>query len=143
MLKEAGDVILPWFAQYLVTKRVAVEQNFQPLYNNFLLVLNNAALDDLIENETYRSVEGLLKSVKKQSRRTFGERQMLKNLGNWLGIISIGRDKPILVNDLNLKFLLLEAFYEGEHGLLCVVPFVAKTIVSSRKSTVGYFCKRL
>lgn len=138
IIAEAGDDFLQWLAQYLVMKRVTVEQNFQPLYNNFLLSINEEGLDDYVQKETFRNVDILLRSDKRQAVSNFGDRQLLKNLGHWLGVITIGRDKPILSKDLDLKFLLLEAFYKGQQELLYVVPFVVKTLSASAKSTVSY-----
>ena len=38
------DVYMPWFAQYLVIKRVATEANFIDLYVQLLAIANNARL---------------------------------------------------------------------------------------------------
>jgi len=79
----------------------------------------------------------LLRSDKRQAASNFGDRQLLKNLGHWLGIVTIGRDKAILGKNLDLKALLSEAFFKGQQELLYVVPFVAKVLSSSSKSTVS------
>ena len=89
-MKEGGEEFNKWFAQYLVMKRVTVEQNFQPLYNSFLMLINNETLDEFIRKETFRNIDILLKSDKRQAVSNFGDRQLLKNLGHWLGIITIG-----------------------------------------------------
>ena len=49
---------------------------------------------------------------------------MLKNLGSWLGLQTIARNKPLLNKYLNLRDLLLEALEQGT--LVIVMPFVAK-----------------
>lgn len=120
-------------------KRVTVEQNFHPLYNIFLITINDKLLDDCIEKETFRNINILLRSDKCQAASNFGDRQLLKNLGHWLGLITIGRDKPILAKDLDLKLLLLDAFNKGQQELLYVLPFVVKTLLASSKSTVSFF----
>ncbi|KAL3112675.1 hypothetical protein niasHT_013711 [Heterodera trifolii] len=134
LIRENGDEFLEWFAQYLVMKRVTVEHNYQQLYNSFLVLINNTALDNYVKKETYRNINILLKSDKQQSVSNFGDRQLLKNLGHWLGIITIGRDRPILNKDLDMKYLLFEAFYKGQQELLYIVPFVVKCITASAKS---------
>uniref|UniRef100_A0A915DXJ9 CCR4-NOT transcription complex subunit 1 n=1 Tax=Ditylenchus dipsaci TaxID=166011 RepID=A0A915DXJ9_9BILA len=136
IIAECDNDFIHWLAQYLVMKRVTVEQNFQPLYNNFLISINDEHLDDYVKKETFRNVSILLRSDKRQAVSNFGDRQLLKNLGHWLGIITIGRDKPILAKDLDLKYLLLEAFYKGQQELLYIVPFVVKTLSASSKSTI-------
>uniref|UniRef100_A0A914HCW9 CCR4-NOT transcription complex subunit 1 n=1 Tax=Globodera rostochiensis TaxID=31243 RepID=A0A914HCW9_GLORO len=134
LIRENSEDFLQWFAQYLVMKRVTVEHNFQQLYNSFLVLINNTSLDGYTKKETYRNINILLQSDKRQAVSNFGDRQLLKNLGHWLGIITIGRDRPILSKDLDLKYLLFEAFYKGQQELLYIVPFVVKCITSSAKS---------
>uniref|UniRef100_A0A914DTZ4 CCR4-NOT transcription complex subunit 1 n=1 Tax=Acrobeloides nanus TaxID=290746 RepID=A0A914DTZ4_9BILA len=136
IIQENGEDFTRWLARYLVTKRVTLEQNFQPLYNNFLIALNDPVLDKCIKEETYRNIKVLLRSDKRHAASNFGDRQLLKNLGHWLGTITIARDRPIITNELDLKSLLLEAFYKGQQELLYVVPFVAKVLLSCTKSSV-------
>jgi CCR4-NOT transcription complex subunit 1 len=130
---------MQWFAQYLVMKRITVEQNFQQLYNSLLMLINNPTLDDYIRKEAYRNISILLRSDKRQAASNFGDRQLLKNLGHWLGIITVGRELPILAKDLDLKFMLIEAFYKGQLELLYIIPFVVKCLTASSKSTVNFF----
>ena len=136
LIENGGDDFIQWFAQYLVMKRVTMEQNYQPLYNSFLMLINNPSLDSYIRKETYRNINILLRSDKRQAASNFGDRQLLKNLGHWLGIITIGRDQPVLAKDLDMKYLLIEAFYKGQQELLYIIPFVVKCLTSSAKSTV-------
>lgn len=67
----------------------------------------------------------------------FSDRSLLKNLGHWLGMLTLGRNKPIFHNDLDLKSLLVEAYSKGQQELLYVVPFVAKVLESCAKSRVS------
>jgi CCR4-NOT transcription complex subunit 1 len=122
----------------MVMKRVTMEQNYQPLYNSFLMLINTPALDDCVRKETYRNINILLRSDKRQAASNFGDRQLLKNLGHWLGLISIGRDQPILAKDLDMKHLLIDAFYKGQQDLLYIIPFVVKCLTASAKSTVTF-----
>lgn len=136
LIEEGGDDFMQWFAQYLVMKRITVEQNFQQLYNSLLMLINNPTLDDYIRKEAYRNISILLRSDKRQAASNFGDRQLLKNLGHWLGIITVGRELPILAKDLDLKFMLIEAFYKGQLELLYIIPFVVKCLTASSKSTI-------
>lgn len=69
----------------------------------------------------------------------FSDRSLLKNLGHWLGMLTLGRNKPILHVDLDIKSLLAEAYNKGQQELLYVVPFVAKVLESCAKSKVSIF----
>lgn len=124
----------PWMSQYLVLKRASIEINFHTLYSNFLDALKMPELLILTTNETFRNIKVLLRSDK--SIANFSDRSLLKNLGHWLGMLTLGRNRPILHNDIDLKSLVLEAYNKGQQELLYVVPFVAKVIESTAKSKV-------
>lgn len=124
----------PWMAQYLVLKRASIEFNFHLLYSNFLDALKMNELLVLTTNETFRNIKVLLRSDK--SIANFSDRSLLKNLGHWLGMLTIGRNRPILHDDIDLKSLVLEAYTKGQQELLYVVPFVAKVLESAAKSKV-------
>lgn len=76
----------------------------------------------------------MLKSDK--SMANFSDRSLLKNLGHWLGMITLAKNKPILLDDIDLKMLLVEAFNKGVQELLFTVPFIAKVLESCAKSKV-------
>ncbi|XP_060784348.1 CCR4-NOT transcription complex subunit 1 isoform X3 [Neoarius graeffei] len=134
-LKETvKEEFMPWVSQYLVMKRVSIEPNFHSLYSNFLDTLKNSEFVKMVLNETYRNIKVLLTSDK--AAANFSDRSLLKNLGHWLGMITLAKNKPILYTDLELKSLLLEAYVKGQQELLYVVPFVAKVLESSLRSVV-------
>nr|XP_036218793.1 CCR4-NOT transcription complex subunit 1 isoform X1 [Bactrocera oleae] len=124
----------PWLAQYLVLKRASLEFNFHSLYFNFLEALKNPEINKYVTKETLRNIKVLLRSDK--GVVNFSDRSLLKNLGHWLGMMTLGRNKPILQIELDLKTLLAEAYHKGQQELLFVVPFVAKILESSGKSKV-------
>ncbi|KAL1517994.1 hypothetical protein ABEB36_001684 [Hypothenemus hampei] len=123
-----------WLSQYLVMKRASIEANFHSLYSNCLDALNINELYKLVVNETYRNIRVLLRSDK--AIANFSDRSLLKNLGHWLGMLTLTRNKPILQIELDLKSLLVEAYHKGQQELLYVVPFVAKVLESCAKSRV-------
>ena len=61
---------------------------------------------------------------------------MLTNLGQWLGLIRLARNKPILMVDLNIKLLIMEALQAGVEQLSYLVPFVIKVLESAASSKV-------
>ncbi|XP_009951103.1 PREDICTED: CCR4-NOT transcription complex subunit 1 [Leptosomus discolor] len=111
-LKETvKEEFMPWVSQYLVMKRVSIEPNFHSLYSNFLDTLKNPEFNKMVLNETYRNIKVLLTSDK--AAANFSDRSLLKNLGHWLGMITLAKNKPILHTDLDVKSLLLEAYVKG------------------------------
>lgn len=123
-----------WLSQYMVLKRASIELNFHALYSNFLDALKNPDVVRLVTKETFRNIRVLLRSDK--GIENFSDRSLLKNLGHWLGMMTLGRNRPILHIDLDLKSLLAEAYHKGQQELLYVVPFVAKIVESCAKSKV-------
>jgi CCR4-NOT transcription complex subunit 1 len=90
-----------WFSNYLVVKRVSIEPNFHSLY---VALLDSLGLADLRKNvlaETLKNIRILLTSEK--TLTSSQERSLLKNLGSWLGGITLAKDKPIKHNELPLK----------------------------------------
>ncbi|XP_076286498.1 CCR4-NOT transcription complex subunit 1 isoform X4 [Lasioglossum baleicum] len=124
----------PWMAQYLVMKRASVEFGFHPLYSNFLECLKLPEVYKLVTRETFRNIKVLLRSDK--GIANFSDRTLLKNLGHWLGMLTLGRNKPILQIDIDVKGLLVEAYHKGNQELLYVVPFVAKVLENCARSRV-------
>lgn len=128
------DTYYGWIAHYFSTKRAAIEQNFQPLYANFLHELKNPKLIEAMTRETYKNIKHLLRLDKKADN--INERSVLKNLGQWLGLLTLARNKPILHVDLDLKGLLVEAYHKGTQELLYVVPFLAEILKTTQKSKI-------
>ncbi|XP_013777158.1 CCR4-NOT transcription complex subunit 1-like, partial [Limulus polyphemus] len=124
----------PWAAQYMVMKRVSIEHNFHTLYSNFLDKVRLPDLRKLIVHETLRNIKVLLRSDK--GIENFSDRSLLKNLGHWLGMLTLAKNKPILQIDIDIKALLIEAYHKGQKELLYVVPFVAKILESCAKSRI-------
>ena len=132
--KEVGDEYMPWVGQYLVMKRASIEPNFHTLYANFVDVLINPEFSQLVIRETFRNIKVLLCSDKGDAN--FSDRTLLKNLGHWIGMLTLAKNKPILQLDIDIKSLLYEAYHKGARELLYVVPFSAKIIESCAKSKV-------
>jgi CCR4-NOT transcription complex subunit 1 len=67
---------------------------------------------------------------------SFSERGMLKQLANWLGMLTLGRNKPILICDMDLCGMLQDACRSGTLQLLHVVPFVTRVLITCADSKV-------
>lgn len=63
-------------------------------------------------------------------------RSTLKNLGSFLGLITLARNKPLLHDDLNVKDLIYEAYHKGPIPTQYVVPFVARVVRGATESIV-------
>ncbi|KAJ3031110.1 UNVERIFIED_CONTAM: hypothetical protein HDU68_006489 [Siphonaria sp. JEL0065] len=121
-----------WFSEYLVVKRTSIEPNFHDLY---IALLESLAFPPLMKNilhQTYSNIKVLLNSDKTVTSSS--ERTLLKNLGTWLGSITLAKNRPIKHKNLAFKSLLLEGFESDR--LIVVIPFVCKVLEQSHDSKV-------
>jgi CCR4-NOT transcription complex subunit 1 len=121
-----------WFANYMIVKRVAQEPNFHQLYLSLLDTLNAPDLNQSMIQTTVQYVKILIKSERIKSQSS--DRSLLKNLGSWLGQMTIARDKPVLQKDLDLKKVILEAYEKGK--MIAVIPFVHKILEPCKNTKV-------
>ncbi len=129
----AGSPYYAWFAQYLVVKRAGMESNYHSMYAQLLDCFDDEGqLMSAVLRETFVIIDALLKSPKTAAQST--ERLYLKNLGIWLGTLTLARDRPILHNQLNLKGVLLEAVLSNR--LIVVIPFACKVLEQGAFSRV-------
>ena len=132
-LREAlEDKHHQWFASYLVEERAKLQPNYQQLYLDVLRLLGDKTLWTEVLRETYVSVQKMLNAESTMNSAT--ERTHLKNLGSWLGSLTIARDKPIKHKNLSFKDLLIEGY--DTQRLLIVIPFTCKVLGQAIKSVV-------
>ncbi|KAI9673128.1 MAG: hypothetical protein M1817_002990 [Caeruleum heppii] len=135
-LKDLRDALREehhlWFASYLVEQRAKMQPNYHNLYLDMLDLLANNPLWGDVLRETYASAIRMLNAQSSMESST--ERSLLKNLGAWLGRLTIARDKPILFRNISFKDLLIEAY--DSQRLLVVIPFVCKVLAQAAKSRV-------
>jgi CCR4-NOT transcription complex subunit 1 len=127
---------LPWLCQYIVIKRAAQEANYHSLYLQFCDRLDKkptfAQLMKGVISCTIDNIKTLLADDKITSSSSV--RSLLKNLGSWLGSLTLQKNKPILQKDLDFKQLIVEAYDKGR--LIAVIPFIAKVIDSCANSRI-------
>ncbi|XP_048534491.1 CCR4-NOT transcription complex subunit 1-like isoform X2 [Triticum urartu] len=127
------DQYYPWFAQYMVMKRASIEPNFHDLYLKFFDKVNSKALNKEMVKATYENCKALLQSdlIKSSSE----ERSLLKNLGSWLGKLTIGRNQTLRAKEIDPKILIVEAYERGL--MIAVIPFTSK-ILEPCHSSIAY-----
>ncbi|GKY99341.1 hypothetical protein MPSEU_000889100 [Mayamaea pseudoterrestris] len=136
--KELKDMLEPkyfgWLGHFLVVKRISTQANFHSLYLSFLDNLGEygKGLTEAILNSVYHNIGKLLRSPKITTSSS--ERSYLKNLGIWLGQITLAKNRPILQIMLDCKELLLQGYETGK--LIAVAPFLAKTIEGCKTSII-------
>jgi CCR4-NOT transcription complex subunit 1 len=134
--KELKDVIdlkhQQWFAGHLVEQRAKMQPNYHQLYLDLVKLFEDKSLWSEVLRETYVSVIRMLNA--ETTMQSSSERTHLKNLGGWLGSLTLARDKPIKHRNIAFKQLLMEAF--DTQRLIVVIPFVCKVLLQGANSTV-------
>ena len=136
--KELKEMLEPkyfgWLGHFLVVKRISTQANFHSLYLSFLDNLGEygRGLTEAILSSVYHNIGKLLRSPKITTSSS--ERSYLKNLGIWLGQITLAKNRPILQIMLDCKELLLQGYETGK--LIAVAPFLAKTIEGGKNSII-------
>ena len=121
-----------WFANYLVVKRISTQPNLHSLYAQVLDVIESSPLLKTVMLSVYHNVTKLLQSPKIISSST--ERSLLRNLGSWLGQMTLARNKALLHRRINLKELVLWGYETGR--LIAVCSFVAKILEGAKDSKI-------
>jgi CCR4-NOT transcription complex subunit 1 len=88
----------------------------------FVDALDLSELRKLLVNTTYKYIRVLLATDRIKTNS--GERTLLRNLGSWLGRLTIMKNKPLRARDLDLKEILYEAYEQGK--MIAVLPFIGK-----------------
>jgi CCR4-NOT transcription complex subunit 1 len=121
-----------WFAHYIVEQRAKLQPNYQQLYLDMLEQIDDRSLWTEVLRQTYASCITMLNAEATMAKSN--ERTLLKNLGGWLGSITIARNKPIKFKNISFKDLLIEGY--DSQRLIIVIPFVCKVLLQAAKSTV-------
>lgn len=121
-----------WFAVHLVQERAKMQPNLHQMYLDLLKLFEDNALWTEIQRATLVCVSQMLNSESTMHSST--ERAHLKNLGGWLGMLTLARDKPIRHQNIAFKQLLIEA--HDTKRLVVVIPFVCKVLDQGKTSTV-------
>ncbi|PWA73535.1 CCR4-NOT transcription complex subunit 1 [Artemisia annua] len=119
--KECKEILdeqyYAWFAQYLVMKRASMEPNFHMLYIDFVEKINSKHLNKELVEASYQNCKSSDK-----------ERKLLKNLGGWIGKITIGKNQVLRAKHIDPKSLIMETYRKGL--MIGVIPFTSKAMNS-------------
>ncbi|CAN8098292.1 unnamed protein product [Discula destructiva] len=121
-----------WFAIHLVEERAKMQPNLHQMYLELVKLFEDNVLWAEIQRATLVCVQQILNSESTMHNST--ERAHLKNLGGWLGMLTLARDKPIRHQNIAFKQLLIEAY--DTKRLVIVIPFVCKVLDQGKTSTV-------
>ena len=128
-----NDNLLHQFSEILIKNRITKEENNHELYFKLITQFDSKELINFQISDTLKLIHKVLNTSSKSLEEN-NERHLLKSLGNWLGKMTLSRNKPILAKDLDFRDLLLSAYETGR--LNYIVPFISKILQNSINSKV-------
>ena len=129
-----NDNMLKMFSDYFVLNRISQESNNHDIYFELTNLIDNKDSKDLINYQIADTLKYIHRILNSKTLEEQKEKNLLKNLGNWLGKITLFRNKPILAKDLDFRELLQNAYENGKLGV--IIPFVSKILVHSNQTKV-------
>lgn len=121
-----------WFAHYLVESRIKPQPNYHQLYMDLLNQFDDKVLWTQVLRETYICAIRMLNSESTMS--SSNERTHLKNLGAWLGSMTLARNQALRFRNISFRDLLVEA--HNTQRLLVAIPFTCKVLATAASSVV-------
>lgn len=109
IFSEQDVRLLGWLAQYIVMKRVAIEPNYHQLY---AVMATSPMWDTIIHCGSSLLARLCLLSGVLQARALISDentktstvdRSSLKNIGAWIGLLTIARNRPLLHRHIPIK----------------------------------------
>ena len=119
------------FAFILVTSKINQSKNI-PFFNELFSRINSLFLYKYVLKYTIKYIHVLLKIENLYIEKKYFD--ILKNLGTWLGLITILKNKPIMVKDIDFRELITTSFQKGK--LITTIPFVCKVFAFISKSKI-------
>lgn len=127
-----NELILKYFSNYLIAKRVCLEKDRLFIFYDLVNLMDLKLLFSQMTKDTITIARKLISSD--DLSKDQNQKIVLKNLGTWLGLITLNRNRPILNKEINLKELLVEGYQNGK--LLVFISFVTRILEGSIKSKV-------
>jgi CCR4-NOT transcription complex subunit 1 len=113
-----------WFALHLVEDRAKSQPNYHDLFLKLLRLFDSSWLWKEVIRETIITCVRLLNAD--ATMNNANDRNQLKNMGSWLGHLTLSRDRPIMHRNIAFVELLVEA--HKSKRLLVVIPFVCRVL---------------
>ena len=127
------EKIIRWFSYFFITTKINYGKKipFQIYYDLFNFI-NNPILSKYILKDTIKYIQELLSLdylyIDDKCKN------ILKNLGTWLGFNTLPKNKPILAKDIDFRELITNSYKKGE--LNTIIPFICKVFFFITKSKI-------
>ena len=127
------EKVIRWFSYYFITTKINHLENIPfRTFNELFNQINNPVLSKYILKDTIKYIQELLSLDYLYLDDKC--KNILKNLGTWLGFNTLSKNKPILAKDIDFRELISNSYKKGE--LNTIVPFICKVFCFITKSKI-------
>lgn len=130
---EADVNTIPWLAHTIVD-RATTQFNNHVLFFKFISATQSRSLANTVLAETAGKIKRILELNKGNDEPDEKSKKAMKNLAAFMGIITIGDNKPILAKDLDLKEILIEGYNTG--GITLPLVLICQILRRAQNSKV-------
>mmetsp|Transcript_36 Transcript_36/g.42 ORF Transcript_36/g.42 Transcript_36/m.42 type:complete len:155 (+) Transcript_36:363-827(+) len=121
-----------WFAKFISLKRAPVENNLHTMYIGLAEKINKPEIFKIMTSIAFKVLNKILEADKLPLLdKTYGieyNKQQVKNMGTWLGLLTLARNKPIIIRELDLKTFIIKCFFNQKVDI--VIPVVCKILAA-------------
>ncbi len=121
--------LIKWFSKYIVFQRAPVEINFHSMYISLIEKLSKPEIFKQMVTETFgllHKILDILQNAMSEKSLSQIDKNILKHLGSWLGQLTLARNKAIIMKDLDLKGLIIDAYEQQK--LDYILPLTCKIL---------------
>ena len=133
LLQEQGEeepLVGSWLARYLVLKRIGGEPNQHLIYLRLILSVEQLRAEAAISLLHWTLLVAVCKAraliISLSAIPVASDEMLLRNLGAWIGLVTLGLQRPLLHGYVPIIELVLEA-HDMDH-LSLVLPFICRII---------------
>ena len=127
------EKMIRWFSYYFITTKINHWKNIPfRTFNDLFNQINNPLLSKYMLKDTIKYIQELLSLdclyIDDKCKN------LLKNLGTWLGFNTLYKNKPILAKDIDFRELISDSYKNGE--LNTIIPFICKVFSFVSKAKI-------
>jgi CCR4-NOT transcription complex subunit 1 len=123
-----------WFSCYLVFDRVPTDRVYLDHYCELITKMNKKLLTKKVLSCSYLLVNLVFEYATHKKNLSTEEMTNMRSIGTWLGIYTLGGNRPIIKKDLDLKMRIYKSF--ENKTLRATLPIVTSILNAISNSTV-------
>ena len=101
--KLVDNEAINWFSSYLVWSRVLTERNFLEIFSELINKINKKPITKKVINSSYQLANLVFDYATYKKTITAEEMTNIRSAGTWLGMITLGNNRPIIKKELDIK----------------------------------------